>query len=99
MNNNAARPVTVFKIAQIFGEAYPKAAVLLNAINGLLKKAYITKTDYVAAATTEIESVGNSSVTKKKETTMGLNPERLLPMDLSPSQDFARPLPSPNPIS
>lgn len=62
MNNNPGRPVNVFKIAKIFGEAYLKAAVMSNAINGFSKTGIhplnpdvFSESDYLAAATTDIE--------------------------------------------
>lgn len=62
MNNNPGRPVTVFQIAKIFGEAYLKAAIPTNAINGFAKTGIcplnpevFTEADFIAAATTENE--------------------------------------------
>lgn len=62
MNNNPGRPVTVFQIAKIFGEAYLKAAIPTNAINGFAKTGIcplnpevFTEVDFIAAATTENE--------------------------------------------
>ena len=60
MNNNPGRAVSVFQITKIFGEAYLKAAVPLNAINGFAKTGIcpynpdvFSDVDYVAAETTE----------------------------------------------
>ncbi|KAG5864930.1 hypothetical protein JTB14_013977 [Gonioctena quinquepunctata] len=103
--------LTVFQIANNFGEAYLKAAVPLNAINEFAKTDIyppnpdvFTVANYVAAATTGIESNESSIVTEEEEHPMGSNPEQLPPMDISLLQDFVAsrnntPSPSPNPIN
>lgn len=65
MNDNPGRAVTTFQIVNIFGEAYLKAAVPLNAINGFAKTGIcpnnpdvFTEGDFIAASTTEMDLDG-----------------------------------------
>lgn len=62
MNNNPGRVVTVFQIAKIFAEAYLKAAIPANSINGFSKCGIypfnpdvFSDVDFIAAETTEME--------------------------------------------
>ncbi|XP_052741851.1 uncharacterized protein LOC128198807 [Bicyclus anynana] len=68
MNNNPGRVVTVFQITKIFTEAYLKAAVPLNSMNGFSKTGIypfnpdiFTNVDFIAAETTEMD-VDNDTV-------------------------------------
>ncbi|KAL3268692.1 hypothetical protein HHI36_007795 [Cryptolaemus montrouzieri] len=56
MKNNPGRPV--FQIAKIFGDAYLKAAIPTNAINGFAKTEIcpiFTEVDFIADASTQNE--------------------------------------------
>ena len=111
MNNNPGRPVTVFQIAKIFGEAYLKAAVPINAINGFAKTGIFpfnpdvfTEADFIAAATTEMEFNEDSSVVEVPTT--GSNTGQLPATDPSlqtlTSQDcvdLQNKTPSPTPVN
>lgn len=68
MNNNPGRVVTVFQITKIFTEAYLKAAVPLNSMNGFNKTGIyplnpdiFTNVDFIAAETTDMD-VDNDTV-------------------------------------
>ncbi|KAJ8727707.1 hypothetical protein PYW07_001826 [Mythimna separata] len=68
MNNNPGRVVTVFQITKIFTEAYLKAAVPLNSMNGFNKTGIypfnpdiFTNVDFIAAETTEMD-VDNDTI-------------------------------------
>ena len=74
MNNHPGRTVTVFQISQIFSEAYLKAALPLNAINGFKKcdifpidPDVFTDTDFVAVETTDQPEMNSQLVDEQQD--------------------------------